>query len=247
MNQPEIHTNRRLLIGAGLVILVVAFLAIAILLTTSSGQSDDDSFGSAPTTAQITIDQPPAGAIIYAETLRVSGTSSENSGTFLVQIVEEDRVLASAPVRPDGMNWSVEIPHAYAGQTTEVEIRAVSPDVLDQPFDQVPVFLSQLMNRPSGAYATITTHQDGDNLGGDTVLIEGRVSGVDSFVLALIDDAGAVIDERTILVNNPFLVDDLPWQADIATNAYAGPATLRMTSKDADLLEVNVTVSNAAG
>jgi hypothetical protein len=53
--------------------------------------------------------------------------------------------------------------------------------------------------------------------------------------------------------SNPYLIDDMPWAAELATNSYIGPATIRLGAfNEADstvtpLKAIRVEVDTAAG
>jgi hypothetical protein len=64
---------------------------------------------------------------------------------------------------------------------------------------------------------------------------------------------GEEVSGIVITVENPGMMDEVPWQADIPTNNYRGPAVLRAyyhSAKDGSVITlgtVSITVAEAAG
>ncbi|MGJ3237533.1 MAG: hypothetical protein ACFE0Q_02395 [Anaerolineae bacterium] len=245
-----------------LMILVLGILIACTPDTTSTEIPTDDNGGANEADLQGSVDitYPMNSAIIYSETLFVEGTSSDiPEEGFQIQVVSaEDALIAEATVLPnDDGQWVLELVPEYEGDPVEVTIAAASPTLPDAPaYDVASVVLATLDSRPQeGAFGEITTPTDGDQVGGDTILVSGRGSGLfeNGFVLVLADSDGETIVETPVTIYNPYFVDDVLWEAELPREDFIGNGTIRMDYIDAatgDVIildEVDVTVSSAAG
>jgi hypothetical protein len=216
---------------------------------------------SAPLTGSVTINTPPDGAIIYSETVVVSGTAQNvPDNHFLVKLITaEDKTLAIVTANIDsGGNWSAEIVHGYAGEPTEVTISAL-PDYAGAPIDddyaEGSIVISGRSYRPEGTYGGITAPLDGASVGGDTLQVSGTASGVfeNQFTVELRSPDGKAISTQHVTLNNPNVIDEMPWETDLPTNGYLGPAEVRAyatSAKDGSeipLGSAKITVTAAAG
>lgn len=233
-------------------------LSLVILIAAAcGGNGDTDAPTEAPDTPEasgVIIAAPQAGTIIYAEMAFISGEVLEAEQTFRVELVDtEDNVIAETTLTESPGIWTAELEHGYDGDPTEITIRAVSED--DAVLDSVSVMLSNMDERPDGSFGTIASPSDGDSIGGDSILVEGSASGLfeNEFILALFDDAGESVAETFVLLNNPYFVDDVPWQAELIIGDYTGTGEIRAYYIDAEsgdevtLDSVTVEVEPAAG
>ena len=231
-------------------------LIIPLLLAACGGGGTDSEGFTNPTAtfeagaATVNITAPPNGSIIYAEAIRISGDLLGSPQVFSIHLFTPDeQVIAETSVDAQPGEWQVELVHGYAGTPTEVEVVAASAD--GTVFDTSTVLLSDVSNRPDGSFATIDLPLDGDTVGGDTIPIQGRASGIEGgqLTLQLVDSANSVIDSETINLLNAFVIDDVPWQADLERGDATGSATIRLLSADEsnEFNRVAVTLSEAAG
>jgi len=235
------------------------FLLSILLLSACGGTTDGASTQPTATpmlTGSIDILYPQTGTIVYAESLYLSGTVADvEQLTFTLQVIGADeQIIAQTNVDTPAGDWQIELIHGYTGEPTEATIRAI-PLTGDGIYDSASIIISANSYRPEGVFGSIITPGDGDIVGGDMLLVEGSVSGVfeGTFQLALINAAGTMIDEQTITAFNPYFIDEVPYQAELATNAYTGPATIRAYALSADdgseipLGSVSITIESSAG
>lgn len=243
-----------------LIIPVVLIVAGGVFLLTQREAPDPEGFADPTNTvqpfiAQVEITSPRSGSIIYAESIVVSGTVSGSPQQFVVQLVTPDDVeIARAEVDSQPGAWSVEIPNPRTDEPIEAEIRLISASGEDGAYDRVSVLLDDLSNRAEGVYGSVTLPRTGMEVGGDIIIVEGRVSGVENITIQLTDDTSVNIISSVILdVGNPYAVDDVQWQAEIPTNGYTGSGviTVFFTSPTDDtepLVElIPVVITQAAG
>lgn len=245
----------------------IIFLSMCALLIGACGgttSDNDDAQSSA-----VVINHPQDSDIIYAETLYVSGQVASPPQQFTLEVLDtEDQVIRQVNVDAQTAEWTVELVHGYTGDPTEVTVQAVpltslsseasatESTVIVLPYDSVAILLTDLSNRPDGVFANITTPTNGVDIGGDILPIFGRVSGTDSITVSLISseaDGQQVISEQTIGLNNPYLIDEITWQAELPTEGYTGQAFIRVTTRDPqtnaelELDRIIVTVITTAG
>lgn len=241
-------------------IIGLAFVAMIMVACTPSDADDSATIDPTQTVLQGNIDitSPPSGAIIYGETIYLSGTASDipDEGFQIQLLAPDDSVVAEATVQPTDGDWSVEIVHNYTGNPTEVSIVAKSVDTANTlTYDIESIVLSTLENRPEGTFGEITSPTDGTSIGGDSLLVSGRGSGFfeNNFVLILEAPNGEVIEEVPVTLNNPNFVDDIPWEAEIPRGDFVGNAVIRMVYQDMEsgdvitIDSVDVIVSTVAG
>ena len=228
---------------------------IILLLAACGGDSDSEGFANPTATfeagaATVNITAPPSGSIIYAESIRISGEVLGSPQAFSIRLLTPDeQVITETDVDAQPGEWQVELVHGFTGTPTEVEIMATGAD--GTVLDTSTVLLSDVSNRPEGSIATITLPLDGDTVGGDVIPVQGRASGIEGglLTLQLVDSADNVIDSETMNLLNPFVIDDVPWQADLERRDATGSATIRLLSADEanEFDRVAVTLSEAAG
>lgn len=200
---------------------------------------------------------PQDGTIIYSELIYLSGTAQglPSEGFRLRLLDTAENAIAEATVQPQDGQWSVELPHNYTGDPTEVIILALPVDTtLSGDYDVASILLSTLANRPEGVYGSILAPLEGEAIGGDFVEVSGMASGVfeNTIIIALENDSG-VISQQIVTLNNPYFIDEVPWTASLPTQGALGPATVRMFVQDANsgealtLAEVAIILGGAAG
>lgn len=231
-------------------------LAVIILVSACSSNETDSEGFTEPTptfevgTATVDIITPPTGTIIYAESIRITGEVMGNPQRFTIRLVTPDeQTLVETSVDSQPGPWQTELVHGYTGTPTEVEVVAVGTD--GSILDTATLLLSDVSNRPEGNFATIDLPLDGDTVGGDTIPVQGRASGIEDgqLVLQLVDSANSVIDSEMLNLANPFVIDDVPWRADLERGDATGSATIRLLSADEtnEFDRIAVTLSEAAG
>jgi hypothetical protein len=233
-------------------------IMIVFLAACGGGGGAEDNGGSTSFNGEVDIVFPSNGTVIYAEAITVSGTMfGADQQTFTVELIDpDDAVIASADVQTQEGDWSVEIPHNYTGDPSEVTVRAVPSGEVEGEYDSATILLSNASLRPEGTFGTITAPLEGDVVGGDSILIEGTASGLfeNTLIVEMVLPEGTVLAEQILTVNNPYFIDEVPWQAELAfSDDYTGPASIRAyyTSADEgseiDLDQVGVMVEVAAG
>jgi hypothetical protein len=209
-----------------------------------------------PTLTGVEIESPQSGTVIYAEMVYISGAVTGESRVFRLEMVDtEDNVLAQTTLDEEPGDWTAELVHGYAGEPTEITIRAVPDDGDETAFDTVSVLLADSSQRPAGSFGSILQPGDGVTLGGDSIPVEGMASGLfeNEFILELIDEGGTTIDQEFVLLNNPYFIDEVPWQAVLSVSGYTGPAQIRAYYIDAEdgseqtLDSITIEISDAAG
>jgi hypothetical protein len=237
-------------------LLLITSLAMLLVLTACDGTTGDAQSSTVTTAGTVTITFPASGTVIYAESLYLAGQASGDAPqSFRLEVVgTDDSVIASTQVDNASGDWQVELIHGYTGEPTEVTIQAV-PLEGEGLLASSSVLLSSIAYRPEGAYGFILLPGDGDTVGGDSIPVEGSVSGVfeNTFTLVLLDSAENILDEQIITVFNPYFIDEVPYQADLAPGSYTGPAVIRAQITNAeggDLIElgsVSITIDSSAG
>jgi hypothetical protein len=210
----------------------------------------------APPASPVDIVHPLEGTVIYAEMIYLSGTlQGEPLGFRLELIGTDDTIIAQTTLNEEPGNWQVELIHGYAGDPSEITIRAVADDDPTQTYDTVTVFIADSDHRPPGSFGTIIEPAPDSGVGGDSILVQGTASGLfeNEFILVLVAPDDSVIDEQFVLLSNPYFIDEVPWQAEFTGGDYTGPAEIRAYHIDAQdgsentLDSVNVIIGEAAG
>jgi hypothetical protein len=202
---------------------------------------------------------PMSGSIIYSENLYLQGTAEElPEEVFLLQVIApDDSVLAQSVIQPENGQWSVELAHNYTGDPTEVNIIAKSTDTtILGDYDIASIVIAGAETRPEGVFGSVLVPSEGDTGGGDSIFVSGRGSGFfeNSFVLVLeTADDGEDISTTIVTMHNPYFVDDMIWEAELARNDFVGNAVIRAYYTDAEsgaeveIFRVTVVVSSVAG
>lgn len=200
---------------------------------------------------EVVILSPPAGALIYAEVMRISGTATNVPGDqFELALVGPDETnIADSVIQLDGESWQIELPHHYTAEPIEVTLtaRPLDPSI-NSAYDLVTIALAGLDYRPPGTFGAITLPPDGSAVGGDQIQVAGTASGLpdNQLTLTLLAADGTVIDSQTIIIDNPYRINDLPWRAEISTNGYMGAASLQVSGQQV-IAEINLTIDTTAG
>jgi hypothetical protein len=218
---------------------------------------------SAPTTVvlqgNIDIVYPMSGSIIYAESLYIQGTAENVPAEgFLIQVIApDDSVIAQSSVLPQDGQWLVELPHNYNGDPTEATIIAKGTDASTPgDYDIASIVISGAANRPEGIFGSIIVPSEGETVGGDSIFVSGRGSGFfeNSFVLVLeTADDGEEISTTIVTMHNPYFMDDMIWEAELARNDFVGNAVIRAyytnteSGEEVEIFRINVVVSSVAG
>ncbi|MDX1996067.1 MAG: hypothetical protein SF029_27055 [bacterium] len=236
--------------------LLLLITSLAMLLTACGGTTGDVQSAAGTTDGAVTMTFPASGTVIYAESLYLAGqVSGDSPQSFRLEVIgTDDSMIASTQVANASGDWQVELIHGYTGEPTEVTIQAVSLDG-QNVLASSSVLLSSNDYRPEGAYGFILLPGEGDAVGGDSIPVEGSVSGVfeNTFTLVLVDSAENILDEQIITVLNPYFIDEVPYQADLAPGSYTGAAVIRAqatNAEDGGLIElgsVSITIDSSAG
>jgi len=240
---------------------VISALLIVILAACGGGQDDPEGFARAtatfePGASTVDILFPQNGSVIYAEAITISGRLVGQPQQFTLQVLDLDEtVLVESTLDEQPGDWSVEVIHGYTGDPTEIEIRAVPAGAGTTVFDRASVLISDVSNRPEGAFGAVVLPTDGDVLGGDLLLVEGRASGATENMLTveLVREDGRMVAVQTITLTNPYVIDEVPWQVELERREANGPATLTVYTDDAggegriELDAIEVELAEAAG
>ena len=219
-----------------------AILSLMLLLSACAGAANTTNNTPVPTipvlVGQADILTPATGSIIYSETLTISGTANDlpPEGFTVRVITAQDDLLAETTLRTadlDAGRWSLQIAHGYVGQPTEISVLAAAANpVIPGRYDVSSVLLLPLSERPEGVFGSIRFPASDAVVGGDSIQVEGTLSGVADgrFTLALYERAGDLISEQPVVLDGYTALDEGVWTATVQTNSYVGPAVLRMTT-----------------
>ncbi len=181
---------------------------------------------------------PQTGSILYSPTLYISGTAVNvpASGFILRAISADDAVIAEITIVPDGENWSVELTHTRPTEPTEITLYALPVGDVVGDYDVVSIVLSLEDERPEGTFGMILAPFENDEMGGDVIPVYGTASGLfeNTLIVVLEQPDGTLIQEQVITVNNPGIIDEVPWTAEIPTDDYTGAAVIRAYYQDAN-------------
>ncbi len=251
-----LNTTRKRIIGAVVGITALILVTIGVWLQFRI-VPDAEGFlpptpTSHPTAGDVLVFAPSAGDTLYAELIHITGQINGAPQTLMARLVDvDDNLLAIAPIMTQLGAWTVEMPRpATNGEVTLQVVSAVDPSVIHAT---IPVFLADIASRPSGTFGSIITPSDGDQVGGDTILVSGRASGVSNNTIQLVLQSG---DGTTIIhdvtINNPYSVDDVLWQTDLPLTGLSGSVTLTAyftpsTDPDPIVSRVTLVITQVAG
>jgi hypothetical protein len=222
-------------------------LAFLLLITACSPASPVPTPTIPALSGDVHIVYPQDGATIYSEVLIISGTAT--TPDFALKLVAPDEtIIAQTTIQSQADTWQIELVHSYNGEPIEVNVSAVPIDTnITTEYDTLTIVLSRIENRPEGIFGSITSPSEGGTVGGEVIPISGMASGLSEISLALIGSDGANIDSRDVALYNPYLVDDMPWTAELATNGYLGDAKIRITNNENSISSVDVKITSEAG
>ena len=231
-------------------------ILLILLLIAFAGCSVTPAPTATPNPGSVTIRHPQTGAFIYAPTLYFYG-QAENlpANQFrLTAVTANDQTIVDTVITVDNNQWTYEIPNPQTGDPVEVTISA-EPVGGGAPLDEATIGLATEAQRPQGVFGTLLSPVEGETVGGESIPVSGTASGLfeGTMNIGLESPDGVEVSGIVITVDNPGMMDEVPWQADLPTNNYRGPAVLRAyyhTARDGSvvtLATVNVTVAEAAG
>jgi hypothetical protein len=238
--------------------LIALLLTVIITLTlVACGDDNPEGFQEPTTTTEpgassVDILLPQTSTIVYAESIQISGRLADSPQQFSIRLITPDgQTIAEAQVDAQPGNWQLEVVHGYSGDPSEIEIQAVAAN--GEIYDRESILLSSITHRPEGAFVSIIVPLDGDTVGGDLILVEGRASGIesDSMTIELIDSNNSIVDSQVVTLNNPAVIDEVPWSAELNRGQTTGSALLRISGiQDGAITEfdqIAVVLSEAAG
>jgi len=251
-----LNTTRKRAIGA--VIAITAFIVIIIGLWLQFRiVPDAEGFlpptpTSPPTAGEILVFAPHAGDTVYAELIYMTGEIQNAPQTLIAQIYDVDNnLLATAPIPIQFGKWTIEMLRPiYIGEATIQIVSAVNSTAIHAT---IPIFLGDIKNRPSGTFGSLITPSDGDQAGGDTILVQGRASGVvDNKIQLVLENGDGVTILHEVIILNPYGVDDVLWQTDLPIAGVSGSATLTVYFTHPDvpdpiLSRVTLVITQVAG
>ncbi|MCU0480879.1 MAG: hypothetical protein MUE54_06665 [Anaerolineae bacterium] len=250
------NSNRKRMIGA--VVSITALMLITLIVWLQFRiVPDAEGFlpataTSHPTAGEIMVLSPSAGDTLYAELIYIAGDIQTAPQTLRAQIRDIDEsILITAPIMTQFGAWAIEIPRpAYIGEATIEILSAIDPSVIHE---RIPVFLGDGTTRPSGTFGSLITPTDGDQIGGDTILVSGRASGVMGNKIQLVLQSGdGTTAIHEVILNHPYRMDDIFWQTDLPLAGLSGSVTLTayFTSPDAPdpiFSRVTLVITQVAG
>jgi len=250
-----LNSNRNRMIG-GMIITALMVIGIGLWLQLRIVPNAEGFLPATPTSlpsaGEIVVFSPSAGDTLYAELIRITGQINTSPQSVMAQILDvDDNLLASALLMTQFGAWMLEIPRPnYFGEATLQVVSAVDPTMI---YATIPVFLADLGSRPSGIFGSIIIPADGDQVGGDTILVSGRVSGIVENKIQLVLQSGdgtTVIHD--VVINNPYGVDDVLWQTDLSLTGLTGSVMLTAyftpsTDPNPILTRVTLVITQVAG
>jgi hypothetical protein len=225
------YSNRNRVIGAVIGITALMLTGLAIWSQLSLMIPDAEGFlpptpTSPPTAGEIIISSPVAGDTLYAELIRVTGDIRHMPQRLVARLVDiDDTILAQAPIITQLGAFTIEMPRPQViGEVMIQIVSAVDPSVVRA---SIPVFFADSAMRPSGIFGSIITPSDGEQVGGDTILVRGRVSGIRNNTIQLVlQDADNTTIIHDVTIHNPYGVDDVIWQTDLPLDGLSGSVVL---------------------
>ncbi len=209
-------------------------------------------------TGSIEIQTPQQGSVIYSELITVSGIAADLPGdAFALTLTGPDgEHLTGATLRGASGSWHIELAHTYTGEPLEITVTAhpLDPTVTGE-YAQQTIALAGLNYRPQGIFGSFNLPVDGSTVGGEFLLVTGMASGVPAHALTvdLIAEDGQIISRTAAFTTNPYLIDDMPFTAELALQNHIGPATIQLGALNTTdntitaLDSVGVNIDTAAG
>lgn len=186
---------------------------------------------------QVRLESPLNGAIIYADTLAVIGTTTHPI-TLQAELWIDDQLLIGKTDDFLAGEWDILLSHHYVGDPTEANLRLIAPETGDI-YQESVIVISHPSERPEGVWGRVIAPMVGADIGGDYVVVQGRISGIVDEVITvqLLDDRQTVLDQQTITVHNGYRIDDLPFQVEVAIKNVVGLALIHITFEQLELEE----------
>lgn len=236
---------------------LLTYIPLILLMSACGGAGPTPTPTQPAPRGQVEIQSPAEGTVIYAESMVVSGTAADlpPDGFHLRVVTAAEETLAETTIVPVDGRWQVEFPHGYSGDPTEVIIYALPVDsTAAGDYEAISVMISSAEFRPEGTFGTLLLPADGSTIGGDTIEIIGTASGVfEGTVQLVLETDEAIISEITLTLNNPSIIDEVPFTAELSIGAYDGPARIRLyvisaqDGSEITLDSVDVLIGEAAG
>jgi hypothetical protein len=250
------NSNRKRMIGAVVGITALMLISIGLWLQFRI-VPDAEGFlpptaTSHPTAGEIVVIFPSAGDTLYAELIYIAGDIQSAPQTLRAQLRDiDENILITAPIMTQFGKWSIEMLRPnYIGEATIEILSAIDPAVIHET---IPVFLGDSTTRPSGTFGSLITPTDGEQIGGDTILVSGRASGVlDGKIQLVLRSGDGTTAIHEVILNHPHALDDIFWQTDLPLAGLTGSVTLTayFTSPDAPdpiLSRVTLVITQVAG
>jgi hypothetical protein len=221
-------------------------LSILLLLIAACGPT-------VPPIGVIALTYPPANSTIYSDLLTVSGTLSDApTQAIRVEVIDAaGEIRAHATAMITAGEWTLTLPLPAVSQPEAYQVEIVAGDA---PFPQrsadTAIFASQTVVRaPLGEridepIMTIDL-EAGTAIGGDTIPVNGRVSGWSAFTVELVDSSGVMRSSQAITLPNR--LDEVAWSVALAPGSATGSALIRVMSDGAPILTVPIVLTSSAG
>lgn len=230
---------KRFLIGTGLGLVILFCMVVMIDYLQHDKQT---------LPLQVQVYSPLDSAIIYSDSLNILGTTTQPI-TLQADLWVDDKLISSHREDFPVGEWSSSFHHAYEGDPTEANLRIVNSET-GVVYQEAVILLSQPSERPEGEFFRVVAPSVGMDIGGDYVVVQGRVSGfIDEVVtVQLLDDRQSILDQQTITVHNLNRIDDMPFRVELKINQWIGMAIVLVKFEQAGHEEiVPINLVRAAG
>lgn len=204
--------------------------------------------------ARVLVQSPADGSVIYAELLYAAGIVQHEAqaGFRLLLVDAAENTLAETIIYPDdNANWRVELPHQYQGEPSEMTLISLPLDAESaEGYSTTPLIVAGLAHRPEGTFGSIRLPHDGLTVGGESLLVEGTISGVGDVpvrIQLIPNNDPRPLDSAVVESSSPYALDETLWRIELSTAFYIGPARLVLVTDDVILAEIGITITEAAG
>jgi hypothetical protein len=246
------------LIKEDALIMRVLFVVFMLLMAACSPPTANVNGGSVTIRLEdqyILMENPADGTVIYSELLYASGVVQREarSGFRLALVDAAEQTIAETVIYPDEhATWRVELPHTYQGEPSEMTLLGLPLDAeSEQVYSSTSLIIAGLQYRPEGTFGSIRLPSDGMTVGGESILVEGTLSGLGDIpvrIKLMRPDDLQPLDSVEVGSSSPFVLDETPWRVALSTAFYIGPAQLVLVSDtDEVLAEIDITITEAAG
>lgn len=233
------------------VLLLFPLMSLLFAAACATGGSGGPTPTTPPFTSEVTLTRPQPGTVVYAESLSISGiVNGDDAQTLLIDLLVAGELLTQATIDADPGVWSLELPHTYSGEPAVLELVVSPAGDAEGEYARIPLTVADIVHRPDGAFATIFLPQSGDTVGGDAIPVEGTASGMDTLRVLLLADDDTILNEQSVALVNPFLVDEVPWQVELEPGDYTGAARIELrypADVQATPVAVEITLDLSAG